>query len=233
MIDFTGQHIGLLTVLYCDDDKMNKYSYWWCKCDCGNEELFKRSAHCLRYGQNQSCGCYKKTINKKINKYIINSDNTVTIFTNNNDEFIIDYCDLDKIIKYCWHTHQDGYLRTCYDTNNRHNKYILLHKLLFDDFENLLEIDHINGNPKDNRRCNLRIVNHSNNMKNTKTSIRNKSGHKGVYYSKRECKWKAVLYADNKRYHLGTFDKFEDAVAIREKAELKYFGEYNREEKGD
>ena len=105
--------------------------------------------------------------------------------------------------------------------------------MLFDDFENLLEIDHINGNTKDNRRCNLRIVNHSNNMKNTKTSIRNKSGHKGVYYSKRECKWKAVLYADNKRYHLGTFDKFEDAVAIREKAELKYFGEYNREEKGD
>ena len=56
----------------------------------------------------------------------------------------------------------------------------------------------------------------------------NTSGHKGVYYSKREKKWKAQITSDNVVYHLGTFNTKQEAIKEREKAEIKLHKEYNR-----
>lgn len=91
-----------------------------------------------------------------------------------------------------------------------------------------VEIDHINGNVYDNRKLNLRIVEGSKNAKNLKLYINNKSGHKGVSFSKRENRWKAYIQNDNQKIHLGTFLVYEDAVKARERAEIKYFGDYSR-----
>ena len=43
------------------------------------------------------------------------------------------------------------------------------------------EVDHINGNSLDNRRCNLRIVTRSENMANRAIFRNNTSGYKGVF----------------------------------------------------
>ena len=84
------------------------------------------------------------------------------------------------------------------------------------------EVDHINGKPNDNRIENLRIVSHKNNMKNEKLYNNNTSGHKGVYFSKREKKWKAAIKSDNVVYHLGTFNTKDEAICAREDAEKDY-----------
>lgn len=68
-------------------------------------------------------------------------------------------------------------------------------------------IDHINRDPSDNRWSNLRLVTHSENSKNK--IVRNKSGFKGVFWSKN--KWQSSLY-------LGSFTTKEEACEAYEQA---------------
>ena len=74
-----------------------------------------------------------------------------------------------------------------------------------------VNIDHINNNPSDNRICNLRLVNQSENMQNTSKWKTNTSGYKGVTWAKDKNKWGAQIWKNYKRHHLGFFDKPEIA----------------------
>lgn len=49
-----------------------------------------------------------------------------------------------------------------------------------------------------------------------------KSDHVGVSWHKRHKKWVAYITVNGKPKHLGVFDKIEDAISAREKAELKF-----------
>lgn len=73
--------------------------------------------------------------------------------------------------------------------------------------------DHINGNPLDNRRANLRLATRSQNNMNRKKSSRNKSGFKGVSLHKQNGKWVARIGKDGKYKHLGLFNTPEEAYA--------------------
>lgn len=81
------------------------------------------------------------------------------------------------------------------------------------------EIDHINGVRTDNRIENLRDVPRTQNARNMKRSIKNKSGQTGVFWSRTANKWCAQIRSDGKARHLGNFRRFEDAVAVRKAAE--------------
>jgi len=85
---------------------------------------------------------------------------------------------------------------------------------------NLL-IDHINGNPSDDRIENLKEVTRIENARNMKRFASNKSGHQGVYQIKKE-KWQAYITVNQKQIHLGFFKKKEDAIVARKEAETKY-----------
>lgn len=56
-------------------------------------------------------------------------------------------------------------------------------------------------------------------IKNEKVISRNKSGYTGVYFNKKEKKWKASIQNNKIKYSLGTFINKEDAIAARIKAE--------------
>lgn len=66
-------------------------------------------------------------------------------------------------------------------------------------------IDHMNGNPADNRFCNLRDVDAQSNSHNQRMTKGNKSGFLGVSL-KGPGKFTAQIKADGKFIHLGTFD---------------------------
>lgn len=83
------------------------------------------------------------------------------------------------------------------------------------------EIDHINGNPADNRLCNLREVSHAENGRNLKLKATNKTGVCGVY-PRRSGRWYARITVGRKQIDLGTFDKIEAAIAARKAAEIAY-----------
>lgn len=84
------------------------------------------------------------------------------------------------------------------------------------------DIDHINGDPGDNRICNLRVVTHAENMRNMKLPERNTSGVCGVYQHKPSGKWVAAIKANGKSQHLGYFSEFRDAVEARKAADLDH-----------
>lgn len=90
-----------------------------------------------------------------------------------------------------------------------------------------LEVDHINGNSLDNRRKNLRIVSHQENMFNKKEYANNTSGIKGVHLNKKGI-WVARIQVGGKRICLGSSKDKETAEKLRLEAEQKYFKKYDR-----
>lgn len=250
IIDITGNRYGRLVVIERTDIKSGGKYLWKCLCDCQiklpegqrkytftTKSNLERGASDKR-GGTSSCGCFKAENsvivgkkNRKHNKYDLSGEYGIG-YTSKNEKFYFDLEDYDLIKDYCWHMHTDGYIRTCCGIDKingkRKNKYIMLHQLLSKKYGYGEEPDHINGRTYDNRKENLRESIHEQNMKNCKMYKNNTSGHKGVYYSKREGKWKATINIDKKQTHLGTFSNYEDAVVCRENAERRYYKEFNR-----
>ncbi|MCW8158974.1 HNH endonuclease [Stutzerimonas stutzeri] len=82
------------------------------------------------------------------------------------------------------------------------------------------EIDHINGEPGDNRIANLRDVSGRVNKENThKPRSHGRSGYLGVHWSSQAGKWQGRISVHGKSKHLGYFD--DPAVAHQEYLEAK------------
>ena len=80
------------------------------------------------------------------------------------------------------------------------------------------QIDHKNGIRTDNRICNLRDVNQSENSRNSKKRSDNTSGAAGVCFDKARGQWTVRIC--NKQY--GRFDDLSDATRLRRSIEMKH-----------
>lgn len=89
-------------------------------------------------------------------------------------------------------------------------------------------VDHINGDASDNRLSNLRKADHSSNMRNSKKSVANTSGFKGVSLHKQTGKWIARIRSEGKYLHLGLFSKISDAKLAYENASKTFHGQFGR-----
>ena len=89
-------------------------------------------------------------------------------------------------------------------------------------------VDHINGNPLDNRIENLRAATHSQNMRNVTLSKANSSGQKGVAFHKSTGKWIAYVRVNGKMKHLGIFKTVGEAADARRSAEATYYEGFSR-----
>ena len=81
------------------------------------------------------------------------------------------------------------------------------------------DIDHINGDPADNRVSNLRSVSRAMNLRNQKRYKSNTSGHTGVSFYRATGKWVAYIKTGSRLKYLGYFINIEDAIAARKAAE--------------
>jgi HNH endonuclease/AP2 domain len=145
---------------------------------------------------------------------------------------IVDGEDYEKVKGLTWHLSSHGYASNSkYCGGGRKNakyKTTKMHRFILGLTSPKPHIDHINGNRLDNRKSNLRIVTQAQNTQNRGLNTNNKSGYKGVTWSKESNKWVAGLTLNKKKYHLGYFaDKHDAAKAYNEKA-LELYGDYAR-----
>lgn len=220
--DLTGkEYHNRIVVRRLPKNPKRKDILWEVQCKfCGRKVTMIRSD--ITKGKH-TCMCLRPSSNKgKIvgNKYVVNEE-VVTMYDSKGNSFTFDLEDLPKVQRYTWVVSK-GYVRNG-------NTNILLHQYIMDCPKNKI-IDHIDGNPSNCVKSNMRICTKSQNNKNHRLSKNNTSGYTGVHYNKRAEKYEAFIYHDSKRVYLGCYSTLEEAVKVRKEAEEKYFGEYRRKD---
>lgn len=89
-------------------------------------------------------------------------------------------------------------------------------------------IDHIDGNPFNNKIENLRSATTQENNRNRKINDNNSSGCKNVTLHKRSKKWQVGLMINGKYKYFGIYKDLELADLVAAEARNKYFGEFAR-----
>lgn len=168
----------------------------------------------------------------KGNKYIINNNYVEMIIESKVYGIIrvkIDNDDLEKCSKLTWHyakNKDSKYIQT-----RIKGKMIKLHRYIMNMNNSNLVVDHINRNPLDNRKSNLRICSYKENSFNKSIRVDNTSGIPGVSFHKTNKKWRAKIKYNNLTIHLGYFEDINEALINRRVAEEILFGEYSPNEK--
>lgn len=134
----------------------------------------------------------------------------------------IDLEDIEKIKKYKWSCTKGGRGIKYYAQTISQNRCLKLHRYLLD-YCGELDIDHIDGDTLNNRKSNLRIVSHQENMQNQKIRSGNKTGYTGVYFNNINKVYVAQIKVNYRMIYLGSFKNIEDAIKERKLAELEYF----------
>lgn len=132
----------------------------------------------------------------------------------------IDEEDYERCTQNKWHVTSRGYA-----ARRINDRIQYLHRFLLDVPEKM-EVDHINGDPLDNRKSNLRICTRLQNVWNMKRV--NKFGYKCGVVLKKNGKWQALITTNKVRKYLGQFSNQEEASKAYEKAALEQRGEFIR-----
>ena len=227
MVDLTGMVFNRLTVVGHGPDSISKKGIisprWYCQCSCGNPKLCLVQAASLKSGKAKSCGCQKKDNGlerRKANRFEFREDFVIG-YTEAGRPFFIDHDDYDRVKEEFWYETPMGYIAT--SKRGRHGT-TFLHRFIMNPASKKELVDHINHDTFDNRKCNLRLVDHYLSQRNI-GPFKNKSGIKGVYL--RNGRWTANIKVNHIDHYLGSFDTKEEAAAARKAAEELYYGEYN------
>lgn len=135
----------------------------------------------------------------------------------------VDYDRHSELAKYGW----------CFDKSNGYavatikKKKTFMHRFILDAKKGEF-CDHINMDKLDNRVCNLRVVSHSENMRNRTKQKNNTSGFKGVSWNGQRKEYDVRIGVNNKQVWIGYFKDLGIAVQAYDEAALKYHGEFAR-----
>lgn len=216
-----GKVYGCLKVESFSHKSKNNIKYYNCICQKCGRKTKVRAYDLKQHEKNKNgCPCLKRGEKVKENKFQIEGDITKIFFENGNIG-VIDTEDLDKVKKHYW----------SYDKIKRYiSSYTAKNKFLHSYIMNSKNVDHINRNPLDNRKQNLRLVTHQQNCWNR--GVRKDKNKKikiiGVYQKGNS--FVAELRKTNKDKtkirKMKSFKNINDAILCRFSLEDYYFKEF-------
>lgn len=146
---------------------------------------------------------------------------------------LIDDDDAEAVLAFQWHAHRNSKDLWYAMQTVKHRSTgsaIYLHRVILNAPPET-KVDHKNGDGLDNRRANLRIATHAENLRNSGLSSNNSSGFKGVSFVRHRFlskPWHARIMLNRKQTHLGYFATAEDAARAYDAKAKELFGEFAR-----
>ena len=137
-----------------------------------------------------------------------------------NQVAFVDDEDFEYLNSFKWCYSKRYAQRTVYDADHK-KSCIKMHRLILKTPEGM-QVDHINHNGLDNRKCNIRNVTAIENSQNRAMMPKNKAGKIGVHYDSTIKKWRTLITVNKKRINIGTFEDVKDAIFARQIADMKY-----------
>lgn len=153
---------------------------------------------------------YKRTNNEHIVQAHIYVDDV------HRGSFLISSEDESEVRKHTWARVKAGYV-VCVTHPGE-----LLHRLIMNPDETK-KVDHINHQPNDNTRPNLRVVTHQQNMWNRKPNKGSLSPVRGVFWT--GSSWGVEITKGGSRFKKSGFDTMKEAMCYRIRREYEMFGE--------
>lgn len=139
---------------------------------------------------------------------------------------IIDRDDFERVSELSWGVYGSKKTREFYVRGTTDKFRGWLHRFIVNAQPGEI-VDHINGNPLDNRKCNLRICTTAqNNMAQHNLRKKKTSKFKGVCWDKLKGKWRCEIRVNKKKIHLGLFNSEEEAGKYYDKKAIEFFGEF-------
>lgn len=141
---------------------------------------------------------------------------------------LVDNDDFEFLNQWKWQFNVKGYAERTEKKKGKKKRYYSMHRVLLAVTRGY-EVDHINGNGIDNRRKNLRVCTHRENIRNQKLSRASTTGYKGVSVDKSRFRaYLSIRGSDgkSKQYHLGNFKTAEEAAVAYNNEAVKRFGEF-------
>lgn len=143
---------------------------------------------------------------------------------------MVDDSDYEVISAYHWYFNGKYVVRNIWVKPNKYTTGYL-HRMIMAPSDGL-QVDHVNRNTLDNRRCNLRIVTASQNQMNRPVQKNNYSGIKGVFRKRTVVRgreyvyWAAYIHKDKTSMYLGLFKTKELAGDAYNEAAKRLHGEF-------
>lgn len=143
---------------------------------------------------------------------------------------IVDAEDYNFLNLWKWRAQKGG--RTYYAVrqfripNSNIRIYVSMHREIMKAPEGII-VDHINCDALDNRKSNMRLCIHSENLRSQRPHINKEVKYKGVsVHNNGKNPYAASIYVDGRQVYLGLYPTPEKAATIYDLAALKYFGEF-------
>jgi hypothetical protein len=228
-IDLTGQHFGRLLVIEEAQERIGPFVAWVCKCDCGKQTIVRGTT--LRNGSTRSCGCWAREQARRANRKHGCAGKTP------------EYLAWVTLKQRCLNRNHPRYP----DWGGRGIRVCARYAAAFDNFiadvgrkptpASAYSIDRKNNNGHYScGKCSQCLTNGWD--MNVRWAMRDVQGHnqrsckgasskyKGVVFRKDTGRWSASITREKKKYHLGHYDKEEDAAFAYNQAAKELYGEY-------
>jgi len=137
----------------------------------------------------------------------------------------VDAADFDWLSQWNWHAQWAERVKMFYAARTEGGTKVLMHRAIKSATEDV-EVDHKDHDGLNNRKGNLRTCTKDQNARNRKQQVNNTSGYKGVTWQNRRSPWKAGIYVNRKRIHLGSFPTKAQAAKAYDDAAKIHHGEF-------